>query len=126
MALRLKQKIFPHLWYAKAAEEAARFYASIFPNSRVEQVSTSQSDSPSGPPGSVKIVIFSLFGQRFQAMSAGPTMTSTTPSPWSWLATTGQSWTATGTGSSSEEVSHRPPVRPPVADYPGCLGRHVA
>jgi predicted 3-demethylubiquinone-9 3-methyltransferase (glyoxalase superfamily) len=31
-------KIFPHLWYAKEAEEAARFYASIFPNSRVNGV----------------------------------------------------------------------------------------
>ena len=65
-------KIFPFLWYAKEAEEAARFYASIFPESRVERVTTMQSESPSGPPGSVKVVDFTLFGQRFQAMTAGP------------------------------------------------------
>jgi predicted 3-demethylubiquinone-9 3-methyltransferase (glyoxalase superfamily) len=65
-------KIFPHLWYARQAEEAAKFYASIFPDSRVLNVTSLQSESPSGPPGSVKVVDFTLFGQRFQAMSAGP------------------------------------------------------
>ena len=65
-------KIFPHLWYAKEAEEAATFYASIFPDSRLDRVTSLMSDSPSGPPGSVKVVDFTLFGQRFQAMSAGP------------------------------------------------------
>jgi predicted 3-demethylubiquinone-9 3-methyltransferase (glyoxalase superfamily) len=72
MASKPSQKIFPHLWYAKEAEEAARFYASIFPDSRVNRVSSLLSESPSGPPGSVKVVDFTLFGQRFQAMSAGP------------------------------------------------------
>ena len=65
-------KIFPHLWYAREAEEAARYYASIFPNSRVDRVTPLPSESPSGPAGSVKVVDFTLFGQRFQAMSAGP------------------------------------------------------
>ena len=72
MASKQRSKIFPFLWYAKEAEEAARFYASIFPDSRVERVSSMLSESPSGPPGSVKVVDFTLFGQRFQAMSAGP------------------------------------------------------
>jgi predicted 3-demethylubiquinone-9 3-methyltransferase (glyoxalase superfamily) len=67
-----RTKIFPHLWYAAEAEEAAAFYASIFPDSAVERVTTLPSASPSGPPGSVKIVDFTLFGQRFQAISAGP------------------------------------------------------
>lgn len=66
------KKIFPHLWYARDAEQAARFYASIFPNSSVDRVTTMQSESPSGPPGSVAVVDFTLFGQPFQAMSAGP------------------------------------------------------
>lgn len=66
------QKIFTHLWYAADAEEAAKLYASIFPDSHVDHVSAMQSESPSGPPGSVKIVDFTLLGQRFQAMSAGP------------------------------------------------------
>jgi predicted 3-demethylubiquinone-9 3-methyltransferase (glyoxalase superfamily) len=66
------QKITPFLWYSKEAEEAAAFYASIFPDSRVTRVSALQSESPSGPPGSVKVVEFVLFGQPFVAMSAGP------------------------------------------------------
>ena len=65
-------KILPFLWYTNDAEEAARFYASIFPDSRVDQVTAMQSESPSGPPGTVKVVHFTLFGQPFQAMSAGP------------------------------------------------------
>jgi predicted 3-demethylubiquinone-9 3-methyltransferase (glyoxalase superfamily) len=67
-----RQKIYPFLWYAREAEEAARFYASVFPNSRVDRVTPLHSESPSGPPGSVKVVDFTLFGQRFQAMTAGP------------------------------------------------------
>jgi len=65
-------KIVPHLWYAKEAEEAARFYASIFPDSRIDSVTSLMSDTPSGPAGSVKVVLFTLFGQPFQAISAGP------------------------------------------------------
>jgi predicted 3-demethylubiquinone-9 3-methyltransferase (glyoxalase superfamily) len=66
------QKITPFLWYAKEAEEAAAYYASIFPDSRVTRVTALPSESPSGPPGSVKVVEFVLFGQPFMAMSAGP------------------------------------------------------
>jgi len=72
MATKARSKIFTHFWYAKEAEAAAKFYASIFPDSRVDRVTSLPSDSPSGPPGSVKVVDFTLFGQRFQAMSAGP------------------------------------------------------
>ena len=72
MAAPERAKIYPFFWYAKEAEEAAKFYASVFPNSRVDRVVTMQSESPSGPPGSVKVVDFTLFGQKFQAMTAGP------------------------------------------------------
>ena len=72
MALKGRSKIFTHLWYAKDAEGAAHFYASIFPDSRVDRVTPLLSESPSGPPGSVKVVDFTLFGQRFQAITAGP------------------------------------------------------
>ena len=65
------QKITPFLWYAKEAEEAARFYASVFPRSRIVRISSLPSESPSGPPESVKVVEFELFGQSFTAMSAG-------------------------------------------------------
>jgi len=66
------QKISSFLWYAKDAEEAARFYVSIFPDSRVKGVTSLPAESPSGPPGSVKLVDFELFGQSFTAMTAGP------------------------------------------------------
>ena len=66
------QKITPFLWYSTQAEEASAFYASIFPNSRITRIATMPSESPAGPPGSVKIVEFELCGQPFVAMSAGP------------------------------------------------------
>lgn len=72
MTSKARAKIFPHFWYSQEAEKAARFYASIFPDSRVDSVTLLMSESPSGPPGSVKVVDFTLFGQRFQAISAGP------------------------------------------------------
>jgi len=72
MARTASAKIYPFLWYAKQAEEAAKLYASIFPDSHVDRVTPLMSESPSGPPGSVKVVDFTLFGQRFQAMTAGP------------------------------------------------------
>jgi len=66
------QKIVPHLWYTKEAEEAARFYATVFPESRVDRVIPLPADSPSGPAGSVSVVEFTLMGQQFMAISAGP------------------------------------------------------
>ena len=69
---KLAQKIVPHLWYAKEAEEAARFYASVFPDSRVDRVTPLPVDTPSGPAGSVAVVEFTLLGQPFMAISAGP------------------------------------------------------
>ncbi|MGZ6134028.1 MAG: VOC family protein, partial [Myxococcaceae bacterium] len=72
MASKRGAKIFTHFWFVKEAEEAARFYAAIFPDSRVERVFPIPIDTPSGPAGSVNIVDFTLFGQRFQAISAGP------------------------------------------------------
>jgi predicted 3-demethylubiquinone-9 3-methyltransferase (glyoxalase superfamily) len=62
----------PFLWYSKEAEEAANFYASIFPDSRVDRVYTLPVDSPSGPAGSVAVVEFTVLGQPIRAMSAGP------------------------------------------------------
>ena len=64
--------ILPSLWYAEKADEAAAFYASILPNSKVDSVTALAADSPSGPAGSVKVVEFTLLGQPFMAMSAGP------------------------------------------------------
>ena len=64
--------IVPHLWFTDQAEEAARFYASIFPNSRVDRVTPIPVDSPSGPAGTLPVVEFTLNGQPFMALSAGP------------------------------------------------------
>lgn len=66
------QKVVPHLWYATQAAEAAQLYARIFPDSRVMRVTSLPAESPSGPAGSVDIVEFTVFGQEFMAMSAGP------------------------------------------------------
>jgi predicted 3-demethylubiquinone-9 3-methyltransferase (glyoxalase superfamily) len=65
-------KIVPHLWYSEKAEEAARFYAALIPNSRVDSVTTLPADTPSGPEGSVQVVEFTLAGQPFMAINAGP------------------------------------------------------
>lgn len=64
----IKQKIVPHLWFDKEASEAAKFYCSVFPNSRVLNTTTLH-DTPSGD---VDTVSFTIFGQSFMAISAGP------------------------------------------------------
>jgi predicted 3-demethylubiquinone-9 3-methyltransferase (glyoxalase superfamily) len=63
-----KQKITPHLWFDKEAKEAAGFYASIFPDSRVLSTTT----LPDTPSGDSDIVSFRLWGKDFMAISAGP------------------------------------------------------
>lgn len=64
----MANKIVPHLWYDKEAKEAAEFYTSIFPESRVLHVTTIK-DTPSGD---ADIVTFELWGQKFMSISAGP------------------------------------------------------
>jgi predicted 3-demethylubiquinone-9 3-methyltransferase (glyoxalase superfamily) len=65
-------KIVPFLWYAEESEKAARFYCSVFPDSHVDRITDLPTESPSGPAGSVKVVEFTLCGQPFMAMTAGP------------------------------------------------------
>lgn len=65
-------KIVPHLWFVDNAVEAANFYVSLFPGSRVDSVTPIPADTPSGPAGSVPVVEFTLAGQPFMAISAGP------------------------------------------------------
>lgn len=62
------KSITPHLWFNKEAKEAAEFYASLFPNSHVTNLTTLH-DTPSGD---CDIVSFELSGQPFMAISAGP------------------------------------------------------
>src|SRR5262245_34809449 len=65
-------KISPHLWYSEKAEEAAAFYATIFPDSRVDSVTAIAAETPSGPANTIKVVEFTLCGQSFLAIGAGP------------------------------------------------------
>lgn len=65
------QKITPFLWYDTQAEEAAKFYCSIFKNSRILNTARYPEGSPA-PAGSVMTVEFELEGQRFIALNGGP------------------------------------------------------
>ena len=63
-----KQKIVPHLWFDKEAGEAAEFYASVFPDSKI----THKSMIKDTPSGDCDIVGFQVMGYDFMAISAGP------------------------------------------------------
>lgn len=67
----MKQKITPFLWFDGNAEEAARFYVSVFKSSKI--VTTARyGDAGPGPKGSVMTVVFSLDGQEFIGLNGGP------------------------------------------------------
>lgn len=65
-------RLLQMLWFAERAEEAVTFYTQTLPNSRIDRIATMPADSPSGPPGSVTVIDFTLMGQPWQAMEAGP------------------------------------------------------
>lgn len=65
------QKITPFLWFDTQAEAAAKFYASIFPNSKILNTAR-YGDAGPGPKGSVMTVVFELDGQRMIALNGGP------------------------------------------------------
>ena len=65
------QKITPFLWFDHQAEEAAAFYTSIFPNSKIVKVARYGEAGP-GPAGSAMTVEFQLEGQSFVALNGGP------------------------------------------------------
>ena len=69
------QTITPCLWFDGNAEEAARFYASLLPDSRVDAVHTAPGDYPSGKTGNVLTVEFTLMGQPFLGLNGGPHFT---------------------------------------------------
>ena len=64
-------KISPCLWFDGEAEQAAKLYVSLLPDSRIEQVQKNTIDSPAGKAGSVLVVEFTLAGQRFMALNGG-------------------------------------------------------
>ncbi len=63
--------ITPNLWFDTEAEQAAQFYVSIFPNSRILSTTRYPEGSP-GPVGSVMTVDWELDGQRFTGINGGP------------------------------------------------------
>lgn len=72
------QRITPCLWFAEEAEDAARFYTGIFPNSRITTISRfsdAGTEIHGRPPGSVMVVAFELDGHTFTALNGGPVFT---------------------------------------------------
>jgi predicted 3-demethylubiquinone-9 3-methyltransferase (glyoxalase superfamily) len=65
------QKIVTSLWFDDQAEEAAKYYCSIFPNSKITKLSRYGSAGPR-PEGMVMAVDFELDGQGFNALNGGP------------------------------------------------------
>jgi predicted 3-demethylubiquinone-9 3-methyltransferase (glyoxalase superfamily) len=65
-------KIAPCLWFDGKAEEAARFYVSLLPDSRIDKIMYYRADTPGGSTGSVMAVNFTLAGQQFIALNGGP------------------------------------------------------
>ena len=73
MTIKTKKiALMPCLWFNKNAEEAAKFYAKTFPNSRVTAVRKSPSDYPNGKAGDVLTVEFTILGQPFLGLNGGP------------------------------------------------------
>jgi predicted 3-demethylubiquinone-9 3-methyltransferase (glyoxalase superfamily) len=68
----MANKITPCLWFNHNGEEAANFYTSLLPDSRVGKITRSPADNPSSPAGAVLTVEFTVAGQDFLALNGGP------------------------------------------------------
>ena len=66
------QKVTPCLWFDGHAEQAAGYYVSLLPDSRIDRVVRSPADTPSGPAGMVLAVEFTLAGNKFSGLNGGP------------------------------------------------------
>jgi predicted 3-demethylubiquinone-9 3-methyltransferase (glyoxalase superfamily) len=64
-------KVSPCLWFDGEAEEAAKLYVSLLPDSRIESVQKNTVDGPAGKAGTVLVVQFALAGQSFMALNGG-------------------------------------------------------
>jgi predicted 3-demethylubiquinone-9 3-methyltransferase (glyoxalase superfamily) len=67
-------KVVPCMWFNGDAEEAAKFYVSLVPNSEITHVQHNVSDGPSGKEGSVLVVEFTVAGQPLVALNGGMKM----------------------------------------------------
>lgn len=68
-------RITPFLWFHDRAEQAAEFYVSLFPDSRILHTVRAASELPDVEPGQVLVVEFELDGQRIRALNGGPSFT---------------------------------------------------
>ena len=68
----MMQKVTPCLWFDGQAEQAAGYYVSLLPDSRIDRVVRSPADTPSGPAGTVLAVEFTLAGNKFSGLNGGP------------------------------------------------------
>jgi len=66
------EKIYPCLWFDGQAEEAANYYVSLLPDSRIDAVNRAPADFPGGKQGSVLVVEFTLAGRKFAGLNGGP------------------------------------------------------
>lgn len=73
--MKTQQSITPCLWFDKQAQEAAEFYVSVFPDSRIDHVMRAGADWPTGKPGEVVFIEFTLSGVAHQALNGGPQTT---------------------------------------------------
>ena len=64
-------KISPCLWFDGEAEEAANFYVSLLPGSKIDTVARNSTDGPGGKAGTVLVVEFTVAGQHFMALNGG-------------------------------------------------------
>src|SRR3954464_1872447 len=65
-------RITPCLWFDGKAEEAASFYVSLLPDSRIDKIMRAPADNPSTPKEAVLVVEFTLAGRRFMGLNGGP------------------------------------------------------
>jgi predicted 3-demethylubiquinone-9 3-methyltransferase (glyoxalase superfamily) len=76
--MRIGQRIAPCLWFDHQAEEAARFYVSVFKNSKITSIArygAAGQETHKRTPGSVMTIAFELDGQPFTALNGGPVFT---------------------------------------------------
>jgi 2-polyprenyl-6-hydroxyphenyl methylase/3-demethylubiquinone-9 3-methyltransferase len=68
-------RIAPCLWFNGQAEEAATFYASVFPDSHIDKVNRAPTDYPAGKAGDALTVEFTVLGMKFLGLNGGPNFT---------------------------------------------------
>jgi predicted 3-demethylubiquinone-9 3-methyltransferase (glyoxalase superfamily) len=68
-------RIAPCLWFDGQAEDAATFYASVFPDSHVDKVNRAPTDYPNGKAGDALTVEFTVLGMKFLGLNGGPNFT---------------------------------------------------